>query len=204
MILFWVRHGQTVANAEQRYQGTTDLPLSPWGREQAKALARRFAEVPLRAIYSSPLLRARETAESIAAPHGLEVQVETALREMDFGLWEGQSLAEVLQRDRERWEQWRQRPEEVPPPGGETLNDVLLRLQPFLERLKGEWGEEDLVLVVSHTVPIKVALLSLLDLPLKRQWQFRVDVASVSTLRWDAHGAVLLGFNETSSWPGRL
>ncbi|MBI4759502.1 MAG: histidine phosphatase family protein, partial [Chloroflexi bacterium] len=98
MRLLLVRHGETDWNAEERYQGTTDVPLSAQGRAQAQALTSRMAGEVLDAIYASDLQRAWQTAEVIAAPHGLPVRPEPRLREIDFGAWEGLTFDEIRQR----------------------------------------------------------------------------------------------------------
>ena len=87
--LYLVRHGETDWNAQARYQGQSDVSLNKVGRRQAVALAQRFADEGISAVYASDLLRARQTALTIAEPHGLHVRDEPLLREMSFGDWEG-------------------------------------------------------------------------------------------------------------------
>jgi probable phosphoglycerate mutase len=87
--LLLARHGETDWNRELRIQGSSDISLNELGREQARALAGELADVPLDAIYSSDLSRARETAEAVAATHGLDVRLDPRLRERAFGSWEG-------------------------------------------------------------------------------------------------------------------
>lgn len=85
--LFLIRHGETLANREFRYIGSRDDALSEKGEHQAAQLGTALAELPIAAVYSSPLQRARVTAEAIAAPHQLEVQLASELRESDYGAW---------------------------------------------------------------------------------------------------------------------
>ena len=98
MELLLVRHGETDWNRDRRVQGHTDVPLNEAGRTQAASLARELAGEDLDAVYSSDLARARETAEAIAAPHGLDVVALPALRERNFGTWEGMTDAEIIER----------------------------------------------------------------------------------------------------------
>ncbi len=93
--LLLARHGETDWNRELRIQGSSDIPLNALGREQARALAEELAEVQLDAIYSSDLSRARETAEAVAASHGLEVRLDPRLRERAFGSWEGLTREDI-------------------------------------------------------------------------------------------------------------
>ena len=96
--LFVIRHGDTAWTGERRYTGSRDVPLAPAGQLQAEAVARALADHAPAAIYSSPLERARATAEAIAKPHHLDVRIEPAFREMGYGVWEGLTRAEVSAR----------------------------------------------------------------------------------------------------------
>src|SRR5262245_65671216 len=87
--LLLVRHGETTLSAEDRFAGSTDVPLGPNGRSQAERLAVRLADDPIAAAYASPMQRTVETASIIAAPHELEVIRRERLREIDHGRWEG-------------------------------------------------------------------------------------------------------------------
>ena len=105
--VYLARHGQSDWNAEGRWQGNADRPLTELGRQQAEELAERLASVPLDAVYSSDLRRARETAERVAARQGLEVQTRTELREVDVGSWSGLSRPEVEERFPDAFARWR-------------------------------------------------------------------------------------------------
>jgi broad specificity phosphatase PhoE len=96
--LLLVRHGETDWNRDGRYQGWADPPLNETGREQARLLAEQLRAIPFDAAYSSDLRRAHETAELVAAPHGVPVVVDPGLREIDVGSWSGLTRAEVLER----------------------------------------------------------------------------------------------------------
>ena len=93
-----MRHGQTDWNLDQRWQGHADPPLNELGRKQARAVAESLAGRPFEALYSSDLLRARETAEIIGRRLGLQVELESALREVDVGEWSGLTHAEIAER----------------------------------------------------------------------------------------------------------
>ena len=134
--LYLIRHGETVANREYRYIGTRDDPLSALGETQALQLAEALSGLPIEAVYSSPLQRTYQTALPIAARHGLEVQRVDDLRECNFGVWEGMSRAEVLERnpeDRQRYREWEHNTS-IAPPGGESFEALQQRVVAAVER----------------------------------------------------------------------
>jgi probable phosphoglycerate mutase len=136
--LLLARHGETDWNRDLRVQGHADVPLNELGREQARDLAERLEDVALDAIYSSDLVRARETAEAVARAKGLPVRVDPQLRETDFGSWEGLTREEIAERfpDRAR-------------PDGETYEQVRERMLAAINRIAAEHAGGT-VLIVSH------------------------------------------------------
>jgi broad specificity phosphatase PhoE len=128
--LFLARHGETDWNAAGRWQGQTDVPLNARGREQAREVALRLRPEGIRAIASSDLLRARATAEVVAAELGLTVNhLDTALRERRFGCFEGLTREEVAARHPESWARYLADPGPAPP-GGESRDELIGRLLP--------------------------------------------------------------------------
>ena len=119
-LVYVVRHGATDWNRSGYIQGHLDTPLNAEGRAQAEAVGGRLATEGATAIYSSDLLRVYETAQIIARHTGLRVIQKPDLREMHFGQWQGLSLDQIKSRDPEIYAARRERPFEVPPPGGET------------------------------------------------------------------------------------
>ena len=119
--LLLIRHAATAWTAQGRFQGQTDIPLSPHGRRQATALAQRLMAETLHMLYASDLQRAWETAQAIAAPHALHVHAEPRLREIAFGRWEGLTYAEMQQQDAQSLAAWERDQLHSAPPGGETL-----------------------------------------------------------------------------------
>lgn len=137
------RHGQTAWNLEGRRLGREDIPLDDVGPEQARQLRDRLAGERIDAIYASPLGRAHATASPLARASGIEVQLDDDLLEFDFGAASGSSRAEVklrLRRDHLT----------TPIPGGESLQDVWLRAERFLRRLRAELRPDAQVVVVGH------------------------------------------------------
>ncbi|MGH2481885.1 MAG: histidine phosphatase family protein [Ktedonobacteraceae bacterium] len=188
--LFIIRHGETLANREFRYIGTRDDVLSSVGEVQATQLASALATLPLAAIYSSPLQRTRRTAEAIAVPHQLEVQVTAELRECSFGAWEGLSRAEVLAQDATHLHAWEQ-DATVAPPGGESFAAMQQRVRAFVELLAEQHAGQALALV-SHVGPIKTLLAAALDAPLSASFRIFLDPATISVVDWQPGGHALV------------
>jgi probable phosphoglycerate mutase len=132
------RHGETDWNLQRRWQGWADPPLNDTGRAQARALAEELRDVAFDAVYSSDLRRARETAEIVAAPHGVPIVVDRALREIDIGSWSGLTRAEIERRfpNRER-------------PDGETHDEHAARVRAAVLRIARE-NVGRRVLLVGH------------------------------------------------------
>ena len=116
-----VRHGETDDNAADRFQGQLDTPLNDRGREQSRALADALAGEGLRALYSSPLLRARETAEIVAERLGLELVLDARFMEADAGAWSGALCADIIAADAAAFDAWRAREPGFRFPGGESV-----------------------------------------------------------------------------------
>jgi broad specificity phosphatase PhoE len=146
--IWLTRHGETEWNAGGKLQGHTDIPLNEMGRQQARALAARFASLELVSVWSSDLGRARETGAIIAAALKLaEPGVDLELRERCFGVFEGLTRDECQARHPEEWKAWQT--SAASPPGGEEMELVPLRMERALERI---WATSDhgASLVVSH------------------------------------------------------
>ncbi len=146
------RHGETDWNAERRWQGHTDRPLTDRGRAQAQALAERLDGTELESVYSSDLTRARETAAAVAERKGIELRTLPELREVDVGSWAGLTKAEAEARFPEAFERWKHG--HVGWTDGETYEAMTERVTAALRRIAAE-HENAPVLVVSHGGPIR-------------------------------------------------
>jgi probable phosphoglycerate mutase len=195
--LLLLRHGQTPLSVEKRFSGLGDPPLTPEGERQAAAAARRLGSYDIGAIVSSPLERARRTAEAVAAEAGRHVQVDEDLREVDFGAWEGLTFAEVRKGWPSEMAAWWADPA-VAPPGGESFLDAQKRVKVARERLLASYPE-DIVLVVSHVTPIKMFVQLALEAPLSALYRMHLDLAALTTVDAYADGpTVLRAFNDTA------
>ena len=176
---FLIRHGQTGWNREARFRGRVDIELDDAGMRQAEAAAERLAQCGAAAVYSSPLKRALMTAEPIARRIGLEVSPLEGINDMDFGVWEGRSVDEVREQDKELFDIWRKDPDRVRIPGGETLEEVRDRVAATVDDLAAR-HDDGTVLLVTHRVVCKVLLCHLLGLDNSHFWQIAQDTAAVS------------------------
>lgn len=201
--LFLIRHGETASNRELRYIGTRDEPLAETGMAQAESLAEALCELPLAAVYASPLCRAEQTARRIAERLAIPLRAEPRLREQRFGDWEGMTRAEVIGRgeaERERLLRWESDPAHAPP-GGESLERVRQRALACVGELSsnhaGEW-----IALVSHVGPIKTLLCTALGVPLATSRRLFLDPGTLSVVDWGDPPVVRL-FNSHShlGWP---
>jgi probable phosphoglycerate mutase len=152
--LLLVRHGQSTWNAEGRWQGQADPPLSALGEQQAREAVARLAENPFTAVFSSDLRRARQTAEVLAGALGVEVQVDRGLREIDVGDWTGLTRAEIEARWPGELAAWSEGRSESPV-GGETRAHLVERARAALARIAGAAAPDDHVLLVTHGALIR-------------------------------------------------
>jgi len=176
-----IRHGQTDHNRQRRFCGVTDVPLNEHGRREAMAVAGRLAGKGFAALVASPLQRARQTADAIAAAVGLEVREDLRLMELDHGEIEGLLFNEVKQARPEVVEEFISGKGEVPLPGGESLVDVQARAYGVLQDLLAE-PPGPKVLVVTHQMVLASLLCRVLRLELKQWWRLRFDRASITVL----------------------
>jgi broad specificity phosphatase PhoE len=178
MRLILIRHGETDHNADGMVQGRADIPLNDLGRRQAAALADSLRHTPVRAVYTSPLKRARETAAIVAAALDLPVTVEPDLIEMDVGRLEGLSGAQMRERFPEFLAVWAG-PEgpDIPMPGGESLRQVQTRAWAVVERLREHHGDETVV-AASHNFVIATIVCRAVGVPLSAFRRMRHGVAS--------------------------
>jgi broad specificity phosphatase PhoE len=182
MRILLARHGETPWNAEGRYQGQEDIALSPVGLAQARALGERLRDVPVTRAVASPLSRARHTAELALGERDLPLTLDPGLMEIAHGTWEGLLASEIRERDPELLRAWRDTPHEVLMPEGESLQHVLDRAWPALERACDGLGDADTLLVVAHDAVNRVLLCRILGIPLARLWSFRQAPTTLNLL----------------------
>jgi probable phosphoglycerate mutase len=163
--VIFVRHGESVWHAENRYAGGTDIPLTERGRAQARALADWAKQADLTAVWASPQVRSQETARDSAALTGLPLEVDPRLRELDFGIAEGLTRDEMWRRFPGQLAAFQDDPVRNHFPEGENPVEATDRYLGFLADLEAA-HPEGRVLVVAHSTAIRLTLCGLLGLPL--------------------------------------
>jgi broad specificity phosphatase PhoE len=199
LTLVLTRHGLTSRSSPEQHLGQRiDIELSDAGRDQAGALAERLARISFERIVASPLVRARETADIVAAGSRYPVGVSTdkRLAEMDYGEWEGQTYAQIDASDSIRRRAWEADPAAIRCPGGESANDVAERARSFLGDLLAAHGgghaPDDIsappVLAVAHSSFNRVLVCVALDLPVREfRLRFQQGQVNLTALRFE-HG----------------
>jgi broad specificity phosphatase PhoE len=192
-VLVLVRHGRTEANAARKLQGLLDLPLDEVGLAQVAEVA-GWLERPDRVI-SSPLQRARQTAEAFGLPY----EIDDRWIELDYGSLDGVPIAEV---DADVWPTWRS-DADYRAGGGESMREMNQRSVAAAEELIDD-ARDQLIVVTSHVTPIKAVVTWALGVDVTAGWRLHLDQASVCRILVGSNGPVLLSFNETrrtqSSW----
>ncbi len=179
--VFLVRHGQTEWNAQRRYQGRSDSPLTPLGQDQMRRLAAALAQEPVAAVYTSPLGRCRWGAERIAALHGLAPILEPDLVEVNHGVLDGLRVEEMEGRVGELVRRWRQAPDRVRLPGGESLAEARDRAMRAFRRIVAKHPDQTVV-VVSHAGINRLILLTLLGAPLRSYFRLEQHNGAVNLI----------------------
>ncbi|MDZ7629897.1 MAG: histidine phosphatase family protein [Gemmatimonadaceae bacterium] len=185
--LHFVRHG-SATDAAGRCIGQTDLELSKEGRRECRALARHLP-IPATTCISSDLRRAHDTATILTEAFVIE---EPRLREMHFGEWEGKTWSQLEDEVGTSPLEWSERWTTIRPPGGESFDDVVVRVREWLAALPRDGGD---YLVVAHAGSIRAAAAVLLDMPLPRVFSLALDHCHVSTVELSPRGATLIRWN---------
>jgi broad specificity phosphatase PhoE len=193
--LYLVRHGQTAWNREEIFRGRTDVPLNETGLREAELAGEYFRGRMIDGVYSSPLARARMTAEKIAKVLHLGVVPLPEIIDMSFGSWEGRSLREVKGEDGERYRQWQEAPHRVQIPDGETLDEVRSRVMAALQRVIA-CHPTGAVVLVTHRVINKVIICAILGLDNSHFWQIGQDTTAINLIRHASGRFVLSLLNE--------
>ena len=184
-----LRHGVTKHTLNKVFSGSggDDPGLTDLGREQAKRAAARLAKRgPIDAIVSSPLRRTRETADVVANELGLDVELEPGFAEMGFGEWDGLAFFDIMERWPDDMRSWLDSPD-VAPPGGESFDTVLKRVDEARQRLLTDY-EAQTVVVVSHVTPIKMMLRLALETEMELIQHFELAPASITTIQYWTEG----------------
>jgi len=194
-LLLLIRHGENEYVKTSKLAGRLpNVHLNERGRQQATDLAEALKHAPLKAIYSSPLERAVETAEPIAQAHKLEIQLRPALMDTDVGKWQGRSW-KVLSRTK-KWKIVQQAPSRFTFPDGESFLQTQTRIASCLDEIAASHKQRDIVAVVFHADPIRLAVAHFLGMPLDHFQRLACDTGSVTVFYVSETGAHIMKLNQ--------
>jgi phosphoserine phosphatase len=192
-----VRHGQTDWNRIEHFRGRFNVPLNAIGRKQAEQVARRIAsQWKPAAIFTSPLSRAMQTAETIAQKVHLSALTADGLVDIDYGQWQGLTPEEARQQWPDLVTNWYEHPEAVEIPGGETLVQVRNRSMSAIKEISWLHPDQEIILV-SHTVVNRLILLGVLGLGIERFWHLRQEPCAINVIEKSEKDFTLVSMNDT-------
>lgn len=201
MLLWLIRHGETAWNADQRFQGWSDIALNERGRDQARLLGERMRHVaPFDAVYVSDRLRAVETAQLVVGG-AASLTLDPRLREINFGKFEGLTMLEIRARYPQEAAAW-QTDNDGNPHDGETLSAVAQRVGAFLDELRAQAAPEKRTLIVAHGGTLGILLSLAVGSDPRRWWQFRLLNCMVNEVALTPRGAILRRFNDGEHFIG--
>lgn len=179
--LFLIRHGETLFNRAKRYCGITDATLTSKGTKQAKVLRGKFRRIRIDAIYTSPLRRTCQTAR-LAFGSKMPLQPVSALKELNFGKWEGLTLKQIINKYPTRANHWLKQPFKTKIPQGESISYLKNRVMGFIRQLITNQKHYRNIALVTHSGPIRVIISEILGLGPRGYWHINPRLASVTKL----------------------
>ncbi|KXZ39879.1 probable phosphoglycerate mutase [Alkalithermobacter thermoalcaliphilus JW-YL-7 = DSM 7308] len=193
---FIVRHGETEWNISGKTQGQGDSKLTDKGREQAYKLGKKLLDYNIDFIYSSDLGRTKETSQILADILGVKVAYLETLREINFGKWEGLTIDEIKSEYEKIYTIWRNEPHNAIIPDGENLSVLKERIYNEIINLNKKHKSSN-ILIVSHSMSIKVLLLSLLGSDLSNIYRIKQDNTALNIVQFKDYGPVIVKLNDT-------
>jgi len=185
--LYLIRHGVTEGSSERRYKGSIDVPISQEGLEQVRRSAEFIRSdlegAFLSAVYSSPLSRAYDSAQLIAALFGLEPIVVAELKERHFGIWEGMAFDEIHEQYPDAFRAWAANPLEHSPIDGESTIEVRDRIIPAIDEIIARHSDEN-VAIAAHGGVNRVILCHYLGMPFEHMFRIEQDNAAVNIIKF--------------------
>lgn len=192
-----VRHGETPWNVEGRYQGQEDIPLSERGLAQARLLAEGLRDIHIDAAVASPLKRSYVTGKTCADMHGIAVEIDERLTEINHGSWEGCYAADIKAKYPEDFQLWHTKPHLVQmPDGGECLEDVRKRAMDAMKDIVEKYPNKT-VLVAAHDAVNRAILCDILGMDMAHFWQMKQDNTCVNVLEYEEGEWRLVLLNST-------
>jgi probable phosphoglycerate mutase len=194
-LLLLIRHGENDYTKTHKLAGRLPkVHLNEHGQKQAQALAEALKNIPIKAIYSSPLERAMETAGPIAKALGLKIQRERGLLETNVGDWQGKSLKRLYRN--KHWKVVQRAPSRAQFPNGETFYECQSRIVSALDEIIKKHKQQEIIACVFHADPIKLAIAHYISLPLDQFQRLGCETGSISVLAIGEMGASLMKLNQ--------
>ncbi|MBD3286614.1 histidine phosphatase family protein [candidate division WOR-3 bacterium] len=195
--IYLIRHGECRGNREGLFRGRYDFPLNETGKRQAASLARELADIELEAVYTSPLMRAYETALTLCKDRNIEPVITEVFNNIDLGSWEGRPKKGIAESFPREFRLWRTEPEKLKMKGAETLAQVQNRAVKALAARTHEHPGASFALV-THRAVIKPLIAGLLGIPEPYFWKLHPETASYSIIEYtNERGYALALFNQT-------
>lgn len=195
--IYFIRHGETEWNTTGRYQGWSDIPLSEIGMKQAEAVGKRFQNIDIDVIYSSPLDRAYQTAHEIAKHKNMQIIKDEHLKEINFGDWEGLTADEIKNLYGEQFTNFIQNPESGEFPGDGSLELVTQRLKIGLDAVIKQ-NKDKKIAIVSHGGLIRLAIFYMMGMSKDYYGRMWIDNTAISIVDIRNEGTVLYTVNDHS------
>jgi alpha-ribazole phosphatase len=200
--LVMVRHGVLDVEYQGRFMGKTDVGLSVLGRSQAASLAGPIGNLGEAHFIVSPLQRTRETARLALAAAGLSFDVDSDLREIDFGSWEGKTFDEISRADASGVEQWSNFDRDFVFPGGEAITSFIERVRAVASRIADDPAQT--VVVIAHGGIIRFLICHCLGLDMRHYLLFDVQPASLSAINLYGQMGILTRLNDLCHLEGNV
>lgn len=190
--LYLVRHGETDATEKGRICGEDDVPLNDEGFMQASVLGSWFADMEISSVFSSPLSRTVQTADSIAKAVKMPTYFKhSGLTEKKEGEWEGKTYWQLRDEDPKAWEQWSNDPIEFCPPGGESVSSFVSRVDRALKDIINNYETGNRIVLSTHAGVIRAIMLNCLEIPVKNFYRIDVPPASITKIEYSENFATL-------------
>lgn len=193
-----IRHGQNDFVGKRLAGRLPVVHLNQRGREQAQAVADFLKDAPVKAIYSSPLERAVETAEPLAKICNIPIQIHPGLLEVDFGDWQGKTFKQLHRL--KLWKTVQHKPSDMRFPNGETFAEAQARAAAAIEEIAARYEENDLVACFSHSDTIRLAVCHFLMIPLDAFQRVVIDTSSLTTIHLHEERVFVGNVNLVPGW----
>ncbi|MGD1944079.1 MAG: histidine phosphatase family protein [Leptolyngbyaceae cyanobacterium] len=204
LCVYLLRHGETEFSKTGGFCGALDPELTAEGTAMAEAFAQRYQSMAWQAVYVSPMKRTIATAKPLCNALDLKMEIREGLREIQYGEWEGKTAETVKADYPDDYIHWLAEPAWNPPTGGESSVQISSRAALVMAEIEEKYTSGN-ILVVSHKATIRIILCSLLGIDLGRyRDRIALPVASVSVVRFDIHGPLLVKHGDRSHLPAEL